>query len=175
MIGEGTTVLASILKGQWARVWDMWEETIRIIPDDEWVKGDIDYLIPARQLVHTLVCADVFTADVPLDQYDPTKMFGGGSWGMPLEELPDRETALAKLTNVGVSVEERLAKFDDAALLEPEKPHPWAGQTRMCKMLYVLRHTQHHLGEVTAELSRRGIKAATWEKEKAARLRQREQ
>ncbi len=54
-------------------------------------------------------------------------------------------------------------------LLEPEKLHPWTGQTRMCKMLYVLRHTQHHLGEVTAELSRRGIKAAAWEKEKAAK------
>lgn len=73
--------------------------------------------------------------------------------------------------NVRATVEERLAKFDDAALLEPEKPHPWAGQTRMCKILYVLRHTQHHLGEVNAELSRRGIKAATWEKEKAAKLK----
>jgi hypothetical protein len=172
MIGEETTVLASILRGQWARVWDMWEETIRTIPDDEWVKGDTDYLIPARQLVHALVCADVFTADIPLDQYDPTRMFGGGSWGMPLEELPNRETALAKLADVRANVAERLVELDDAALLEPERPHPWAGQTRMCKMLYVLRHTQHHVGEVTAELSRRGIKAATWEKEKIARLEQ---
>jgi hypothetical protein len=172
MIGEGTDALVAILKGQWARVWDMWEETIRTVPDDEWAKGDVNYLIPARQLVHTLVCADVFTADIPLDQYDPTRMFGGGSWGMPLEELPSRETALAELASIRVSVEERLAKFDDAALLAPEKTHLWAGRTRMCKMLYALRHTQHHLGEVSAELSRRGIKAATWEKEKAAELKQ---
>ena len=45
--------------------------------------------------------------------------------------------------------------------------HPWTGQTRMDKMLYVLRHSQHHLEEINAELSRRGIKAAIWEKEKA--------
>jgi hypothetical protein len=61
-------------------------------------------------------------------------------------------------------------KIDDAALLEPEKVHPWAGQTRMGKLLHVLRHSQHHLGEVSAELIRRGIKAAIWEKEKAAKL-----
>jgi hypothetical protein len=40
----------------------------------------------------------------------------------------------------------------------------------MGKMLYVLRHSKHHLGEVNAELSRRGIKAAIWEKEKATHL-----
>jgi hypothetical protein len=74
------------------------------------------------------------------------------------------------LADIRATVEERLTKLDDAALLEPEKVHPWAGETRMGKMLYVLRHGQHHLGEMSAELSRRGIKGAIWEKEKAARL-----
>ncbi|MBN1975757.1 MAG: hypothetical protein JW918_00005 [Anaerolineae bacterium] len=37
----------------------------------------------------------------------------------------------------------------------------------MGKLLCVLRHSQHHLGEANAELSRRGIKAAIREKEKA--------
>ena len=169
MIEEETIALVSILKAQWARVWDMWKEMLSTIPDGEWSRGDIDYLVPARQLIHSLVCADVFTADIPLDQYDPARMFGGTSWGMSSGGLPSKETALEKLTAVRAAVEERLAKLDDAALLEPEKPHPWAGQTRMCKMLYVLRHTQHHLGEVTAELSRRGIRVAAWEKEKAAK------
>lgn len=169
---KGTDTLVSILNDQWARVWDMWEEMIRTIPDDEWTTGDVDYLIPARHLVHVVVCVDLFTADTPFDQYDPTELFGGGSWGMSPEELPSKETALAKLTDTRAAVKERLAKLDDAALLELEKLCAWTGRTRMCKMLYVIRHTQHHLGEVNAELSRRGIKAATWEKEKAAKLKQ---
>lgn len=171
MVEKGTTDLVSILRSQWARVWDMWEEAVRTIPDDEWTKGDINYLIPARQMIHTLICADVFTADILLDQYDPTKMFGGEPWAMPLEELPTREMALAKLASIRTDVAERLAGLDDSALLEPEQVHPWAGQTRACKMLYVLRHTQHHLGEINAELSRRNIKASMWEKEKAATLK----
>ena len=80
------------------------------------------------------------------------------------------KVALEKLAETRVILEERLTEFDDETLLEPETVHPWSGQTRMDKTLYVLRHSQHHLGAVEAELSRRGIKAATWEKEKAAEL-----
>ncbi|MDY7076714.1 MAG: hypothetical protein SXV54_07280 [Chloroflexota bacterium] len=80
--------LVSILKDQWTRVWDMWEEMIRTIPDDEWRKGDIDYLIPVRHLVHVLVCDDAFTEDVPLDQYDDFKMFKVREWRTPVEQLP---------------------------------------------------------------------------------------
>lgn len=120
-------------------------------------------------MIHVLVCDDIFTGDTPLDQYDG-KLFEVREWGTPPEELPGRQVALSKLADVRAIVEKRFAKLDDAALLEPESVHPWAGQTRMGKMLYVLRHSQHHLGEKNAELSRRGIKGAIWEKEKAAKL-----
>lgn len=154
-----TRVLVATVGDHFARVWNMWEELIRNIPDDEWRKGDIDYLIPARHLVHVVACDDVFTGDIPFDQYDPLKLFGVGEWGTPPEELPSREVALAKLAAMRATVEERFSRFDDAALLEPEQMHTWTGQTRLGKMLYVLRHSQHHLGEMNAELSRRGITA----------------
>ena len=80
---KGTDALVSVLKDQWARVWDMWEEMIRIIPDDEWRKGDVDHLIPARHLVHVLVCDDAFTGDTPLDQYDGFKLSEVREWGTP--------------------------------------------------------------------------------------------
>ncbi len=33
----------------------------------------------------------------------------------------------------------------------------------MSKMLFSLRHTQHHLGEINAELIRRGIEGVKWQ------------
>ena len=40
---KGTVALVSVLKDQFTRVWDMWEEIIRTTPDDEWRKeGYID-------------------------------------------------------------------------------------------------------------------------------------
>jgi hypothetical protein len=155
---EKTKALVSVLQDQWTRVWDMWEEMIHTIPDDEWRKGDVDYLIPARHLVHVLTCDDALSEEIPLDQYQDFKLFDVREWGTPAEKLPNRRVALSKLAEVRAAVGEKLAKLDDAALLEPEKVHPWTGQTRMGKLLYVLRHSQQHLGEVNAELSRRGIK-----------------
>jgi len=62
------------------------------------------------------------------------------------------------------TVGQLLAKLDDAALLEPETVHPWTGQTRMGKMIYELRHIQHHLGEISGELKRRGYRPfARWD------------
>jgi hypothetical protein len=155
--------LVSIVREQWSRVLDMWEGLIRSIPDDEWARGELGYLTPARHAIHAL------------DQYDPAEWFGAevraSPFDIPSEILWSKEKALAKLAETRAILNERVAGFDlTAALFEPETAHPWAGPTRLDKMLYVLRHSQHHLGAVEAELSRRGIRAATWEKEKAARL-----
>jgi hypothetical protein len=66
--------------------------------------------------------------------------------------------ALSKLAEMREIVGKSLARLDDVALLEPEIVHPWTGPTRMSKMIYWLRHIQHHLGEISAELRRQGIK-----------------
>jgi hypothetical protein len=157
-----TEALVSSVKDQWARTWAMWEEMIRSISDEEWTKGDIDYLIPARHLIHVAVGDDVFSSDTPFDEYDHLQWFGVGEWGTSPAELPSKEVALEKLADIRATVEARLAKLDDAALLEPEQAHPWIGQTRVGKWLYNLRHVQHHLGEVNAELIRQGIKGVGW-------------
>lgn len=162
-MAKNTKALVSSLKDQWTRAWTMWEEMIHSIPEAEWTKGDIDYLIPARHLIHVAVGDDVFSSDTPFDQYDHLQWFGVGEWGTPPADLPNKKTALAKLADIRATVEARLAKLDDAALLEPEQAHPWSGQTRVGKWLYNLRHIQHHLGEVNAELIRRGIRGVDWQ------------
>jgi len=161
MVKETETLVSSV-KDQWARAWAMWEAMIHSIPDDEWTKGDVDYLIPARHLIHVAVGDDVFTSDTPFDQYDNLQWFGVGEWRTSPDELPSKQAALDRLADIRATVEARLDKLDDAALLQPEKAHPWTGQTRVGKLLYNLRHIQHHLGEVNAELIRRGIKGVGW-------------
>jgi hypothetical protein len=161
-MAEEAYTLVSSVKDQWARAWAMWEDMIRSIPDDEWRKGDIDYLIPARHLIHVAVGDDVFSSDTPFDEYDHLQCFGLEAWKTPPGQLPSKETALDTLADIRATVEARFAKLDDAALLESEKIHPWTGQTRVGKLLYNLRHIQHHLGEVNAELIRRGIKGVGW-------------
>jgi hypothetical protein len=156
---KGMGTLISTVQDHFTRTWNMLAEMIDNIPDQEWTKGD---MIPARHVVHIVVGADVFVGDIPLDQYDPTGFLGtearaGGPWNFAPEELWSKKVALSKLAEMRETVEQSLANLDDAALLEPETVHPWTGQTRMGKMIYELRHIQHHLGAISAELKRRGI------------------
>ena len=159
---KGTEPLISAVRDHFARQWDMLEEMIGNIPDEEWMRGGKGQVVPVQHVVHVVVGADVFVGDIPFEQYDPTEFWEGakegGPWTMSPEELWSREEALQKLAEMRVIVDGILTRFDDTALFEPETVHPWTGQTRLGKMLYELRHIQHHLGMVDAELSRRGIK-----------------
>jgi hypothetical protein len=137
----------------------MLAEMINSIPDEQWIEGNVT---PAQHVVHIVVGANVFVQDIPLDEWDPTEFLGmeaqaGGPWNFSSEELWSRKVALSKLADMRETVAQTLAKLDDAALLEPETVHPWTGQTRLAKMIYDLRHIQHHLGAISAELKRRGI------------------
>lgn len=158
---KGTSTLVAELQDHFDREWDMLVKIIDNIPDDEWTKGEQGRVIPVQHAVHLVVGANVFIGDIPLEQFDPTQFMEGakpgGPWTMAPEELWNRETTLKKLSKMRGIVANLLAQFDDADLLEPEKVHPWTGKTRLGKLLYELRHVQHHLGVLDAELGRRGI------------------
>jgi len=72
----------------------MWEEMIHSIPDEEWVRGEIDYLIPARHLIHMTVGEDVFSGDTPLNESDQTRWFGVPAWETAASDLLGKEAAL---------------------------------------------------------------------------------
>lgn len=161
-MSKKTQILAAAFKEQWVRTWSMWEEMIQGIPEEEWASGELDYLIPARHLIHVTVGEDVFSADTPLEESDETKWFGLLAWKTAASDLPSKQAALDKLAVFRATIEARLSQLTDEALLEPEVEHPWTGQTRLSKLLFSLRHTQHHLGEVNAELVRRGLEGVKW-------------
>jgi len=154
--------LVAAVKDQWTRMWAMWEEMIQSIPDEEWTSGENDYLIPARHLIHVTVGEDVFSSDTPVEESDQCKWFGIPAWETAATDLPSKEVTLEMLANFMSTVEARLSQLTDENLLEPEEVHPWTGQTRISKIIFTLRHTQHHLGEINAELIRRGMEGVKW-------------
>jgi len=88
VVSKRTETLVASVKDQWARTWSMWEEMIQSIPDEEWARGEIDYLIPARHLIHVTVGEDVFSADTPLDESVESKWFGVPAWETAASDLP---------------------------------------------------------------------------------------
>ncbi len=150
------------IEGQFRRTFEMWKEEIRNIPAKEWRKGDVEYLTPARHLCHLIVTADYYLSNKSPEEYDWNCYFGGDWEAMAENELPAKSTALRKLSDFEEVMLAKLAKLNDEDLLEKERQSPWTGENLAGKLLYLLRHCQHHVGEMHAELRRRGIKRASW-------------
>lgn len=150
------------IEEQFRRTFKMWKEELRNIPAKEWRRGEIDYLIPARHLCHLIVTADYYTGGKSPEEYDWNCYFGGDWESMTMEQLPRKSDALRKLSEFEEVLMSRFEDLSDEDLWKEEKQSPWTGKNLAGKLLYLLRHSQHHVGEMHAELRRRGIKRASW-------------
>lgn len=57
---------------------------------------------------------------------------------------------------------EWLNEMSDSDLISCEEAFPWTGNTKLGRAIYVLVHCRQHIGEVNAELRRRGRPRIKW-------------
>lgn len=161
-----THPLLSSVMDHFERECKMLAEMIQNIPDEQWMAGE---RMPAKHVMHIVVGAEVFVNDIPLEQWDASEWLGvearpGGPWNLAGDEVWSKPVALGKLAEMRKRVAASLSRLDDAALLEPESVQPWTGAIRLGKLLYELRHIQHHLGAISTELKRAGVQPfARWD------------
>ena len=83
-------------------IWEMYDEAFETVPEEHWRAGEIDYLIPARQVYHAVQAADFYTSSGP-DDFTWGDRFGG-CFDSPPEGLPTREQAREYHDEVRVKV-----------------------------------------------------------------------
>lgn len=144
---------------------EMLEDGIRKIPDDYWCQGSDDYLVPARIAYHIVVGLEWLVTALPPQEHLKQRRYHLG-WLAPLDEYPDRPAMLAELTLMTDRVKEWFENW------EQEAANGTAHPLNLKKALYFLRHTQHHLGELSAAARLFGLPRPSWKflSEKAAVL-----
>ena len=149
------------LADQFERMWIMLREAIGNCTDEEW-KRDAGhwFLIPSRLAYHTIETVHFYSRE------SPEGMDWGGRFGVDretkdTEELPDRDPMLDYLEEIRGSLRELLLSMSGDDLLA-DHAFPWTGATVLDRMIYTLRHSMFHLGQIQAELRRRGMKGAEW-------------
>ena len=139
----------------------MYKDLIKQIPGEHWRTGDVDYLIPARIVYHVLEAADFYSNPTP----------EGFVWGHSLgvdweaatpEQLPTKEQTRAFLKETMSKVDDWLRGMSDSDLLSSQKAFRWTGKTVLGRAIYLLVHCRQHIGEINAELRRRGLPRAKW-------------
>ena len=156
--GVGKRISGSLIEAL-SLTWEMYRDAIKNIPEEHWRTGEIDYLIPSRLILHAIEAVDGYSS---IEEFTPGHRFGIDWEAAPPERLPTKEQARTYLREVEGKTESWLRGLDDSDLLSPETQFPWTGSTLLGRTLYMLAHCRQHLGEVNAELRRRGLPRVKW-------------
>ncbi|MFN2147914.1 MAG: DinB family protein [Anaerolineales bacterium] len=147
------------LADQFLRTHFRLKDTLAACPEERWREGEKPCLRPAAVALHIAQTIDLFsTVKAGVQSGDP---LGSVNWeDVDASHLPSKEKLLAYLERV----EERMARFlVDSDLQAKETFFPWTGSTLLSRALYTLRHTQHHLAELSAELGQHGVNTPDWQ------------
>ena len=145
---------------QYQRSLKMFREAVMAFPVDEWKKGDMDYTRPAGVAYHVVESLDFYCGDEP-----PDKFTWGGRFGVDWEEknsdrLPDQGQLITYLDETEDKMQQWFKKTD---LLAQETLFPWTGGLTLGRAVYNLRNIQHHVSEMSLELTRRGYQSPEWQ------------
>jgi hypothetical protein len=145
------------LAAQFDRNWEMWRATIARFSDDEWRTAPRDRMLPVRWAYHAIQTVDFYMGENP-ESFDWETR---ADWGGDLCQLPNQKELLAYIDAMQAKIHQRLDSANDEEMLRPTA-FPWTGHSLLQQMLYLLRHTQYHLGELAMLLRLRGDNEAEW-------------
>lgn len=151
---------SEVLIHQKHRQWQMLRATINRFSDEEWRQGTKSMMSPAQVAFHLLQWADYYCRDSP-NGFDKKARFGVEA-NDDVEKLPGRADLLNYVDAVEASTAAFLRSLDDTALLQPETICKWTGSTVLDRILYALRHTTYHLGELSYILRINGAETTEW-------------
>ncbi len=152
--------IAQTILGEFDHGWNMLSAVIEITPDEHWATGEDDYLIPARLLWHTIEAIDC-NRYPNSDDFPWGEHFGTG-WGKATpDQLPTKKQLATYISETKQAVIDYLKPKTDEQMMTPEPTCKWFSSI-LHKTTYILRHTHQHIGEINAELRRRGLERTKW-------------
>lgn len=143
--------------GQMQRTFKMLKDAIQGFKENTWrQKAGIR---PASVALHAVETVEFYFSDKSAEEFPWQHRFGVDWEGAADEELPGQSAILDYLSDVEAMVTDWFAGSD---LASAEQLHPYTGGTVLERSLYVLRHTQHHVGQLNATLISTGQGTADW-------------
>ncbi|MFP4356294.1 MAG: hypothetical protein ACLFUJ_14345 [Phycisphaerae bacterium] len=143
------------LHAQWAEAFGTLESTLGSFSPEQWKQGASPYTGPGRCAAHALVCGEFYTTGdrAAFDR------FGLPVWKMTDDDVPDQAAQnkylrrVRKMTQAWVDVlaGEGLDSVDEQKT------------TNLERIIYALRHLQHHTGEMFCWQKQMGIEVTGWE------------
>ena len=153
--------LTNTLIGQYDHCWRMLENGIGICTEDQW-KHVIDdpFFVPCRVAFHIIQSADYY-AGVEAADFNWAE-FGFDWEEAPTEQFPNKADTIAYLERVKEKVSAFIESKGNETLIGSDEAFSPRFESPFARMLYGLRHSHHHIGQLSLDLQRRGLPEISW-------------
>jgi len=144
--------IAATLSAQFDCVWATFRDALSHLDEEQFVTGDIEWLMPRNLAYHIVETADFYSSDCEPESF---------SWGHITAK--NKEQMLAYTQQIEAKVKQWLHQHSDEQFFQPQTICQWTGATLLDRAIYALRHTQHHTAQINSELRRRGLPRGEWQ------------
>ena len=135
---------------QYGHTWRVFEEIVKDFDDDAWLHTGRGTTTPVRLAFHILKAVKYYLEDSTIIFFESGKSFESNSETAKEEELPSRNDILGCINEMRGKTEKWLAKMDYNSA---NSSFRWAGETKLGVVIFLLRHSVYHLGELSSLLN----------------------
>jgi uncharacterized damage-inducible protein DinB len=143
--------------------WDMLDEIMGRCSDAVWRRECPPPISIGRAVFHTLQSAQRYcrTHSRQRVEMDPFN-FGGNELKVAMQDFPNIEEVREYSVAVRKRAIEWLKRLSKNDLNSESKSFRWTGNTAGERILYTLKHFNHHLGQINLILRQQGIETVEW-------------
>ena len=135
---------------QYAHTWRIFARLVADFDDETWLHTGRDATTPARLSFHILKSTKYYLGDLSDIKFVSGKSFEMNGQAAAEDELPSRNDILHAIAEFSRKTETWLGELDYRSANEA---FPWAGKTKLAVVIFLLRHSLYHLGELSCLLN----------------------
>jgi hypothetical protein len=135
---------------QYAHTWRVFARLVADFDDQAWLHTGRDATTPARLSFHILKSTKYYLEDLSDIKFESGKSFEMNGQTAAKDELPSRNDILHAIAEFSRKTETWLNGIDYTS---ENDVFPWAGKTKLAVVIFLLRHSLYHLGELSSLLN----------------------
>lgn len=138
------------LNAQYAHTWRVFERLVNDFDDASWLCTGRKTITPARLSFHILKATKYYLEDFSAVEFASGKSFDVDSATANVEALPSRSDVTLCIEEFAQKTESWIGEMD---LCSINQAFEWAGKTKLGLVIFLLKHSVYHLGELSSLLN----------------------
>jgi hypothetical protein len=135
---------------QYEHTWNVFERLVNDFDSDAWTCTGRGTTTPVRLSLHILQATKYYHEDQSERYFASGKAFDTDSENTPEEDLPSQSEIRICIAEFRKKTEKWLTEMDYGA---ENKSFEWAGETKFGAVIFLLRHSLYHIGELSSLLN----------------------